>query len=106
MGGSRSMPRRPGRSISTSTRETRSTMSSPDGHLLAYAAPSPHDRHDFDIWIARADGSRPRDVIDAGQKDWGPQWSPDGTRIAFTTGYESNTDVAIANADGTGVRLL
>jgi TolB protein len=47
-----------------------------------------------------------RDVIDAGPNDWGPLWSPNGTRIAFTTGYESNTDVAIANADGTGVRLL
>jgi Tol biopolymer transport system component len=81
-------------------------MWSPDGRLLAYAAPSSHDRRDFDIWIARGDGSRPHDVIDAGPNDWGPQWSPDGTRIAFTTGYEPNTDVAIANADGTGVRLL
>jgi Tol biopolymer transport system component len=79
---------------------------SPDGRHLAYAAPRPHHPHDFDIWVARADGSRARDTIQAGPNDWGPQWSPDGTRIAFTSGYPPATGVYIANADGSEVRAL
>ncbi len=79
---------------------------SPDGRAIAYSAPSPSHRGDYDIWVIGADGSHPRDVIDATPIDWAPKWSPDGRRIAFTGAVEHNWDVYIANSDGGGIRDL
>jgi TolB protein len=79
---------------------------SPDGQRIASSAVSTLDLGDLDIWIANADGSDPRDVIDVTPTDWSPVWSPDGKRICFTGGRESNWDVFLANTDGTGIRDL
>jgi Tol biopolymer transport system component len=42
--------------------------------------------------------------------DFGPQWSPDGTKIAFVrntgTGSDTKTAIYVMNADGSGVRRL
>jgi Lysyl oxidase/WD40-like Beta Propeller Repeat len=35
-----------------------------------------------------------------------PDWSPDGTRIAFVSSAAGSPDVYVANADGTGVRAF
>lgn len=76
---------------------------SPDGHWIAYSAPNPHDRTDYDIWVMRPDGSHRRPVIDATLTDWSPKWSPDGRRIAFTGGVENHWDVYLADVDGAGI---
>jgi Tol biopolymer transport system component len=35
-----------------------------------------------------------------------PSWSPDGKQIAFVRSFEFNSDIAIMNANGTGVTVL
>lgn len=44
--------------------------------------------------------------MDDPEYDVGPQWSPDGRKILFTTGRNGNFDVYETNADGTGQRNL
>lgn len=79
---------------------------SPDGRWIAYSGANPADDANFDVWIMRADGSDPRDVIDATPRDWAPKWSPDGRRIAFTGAFQDNWDVYLANTDGGGIQDL
>ena len=39
--------------------------------------------------------------------DWGPQWSPDGRRIAFlSTGDQLPNKIYLMNADGTGMKAI
>jgi dipeptidyl aminopeptidase/acylaminoacyl peptidase len=77
---------------------------SPDGHWIAYSAPDPSNRTDYDIWVMRPDGSHPRDVIDATPTDWSPRWSPDGSRIAFTGGRDDHWGVYLADTNGARVQ--
>jgi Tol biopolymer transport system component len=79
---------------------------SPDGRWIAYSAPDPSDRTDYDIWVMRPDGSHPRDVIDATPTDWSPGWSADGGRIAFTGGRDDHWGVYLADVDGAGVMAV
>ena len=41
----------------------------------------------------------------AGQ-NWLPAWSPDGTRIAFSSTRDGNSEIYVANRDGSNVRRL
>jgi len=79
---------------------------SADGRSIAFSAPNPTERTDWDIWIMGADGSDPRDAVDATAFDWSPRWSPDGRQLVMTGGSASNWDVYLANADGTGIRNI
>lgn len=67
--------------------------SSKDGAYLAYLQPNEHN--DLALWIAPTDGGEPRRIDlpfvpiadvdpESGRHIRGPQWSPDGARIALT----------------------
>ena len=54
-----------------------------------------------------ADGSDLTDLINNQAPDGGPQgWSPDGTRIAFTSARDGNFEIYVIDADGTNAKRL
>src|SRR5688500_11684204 len=66
-----------------------------------------------DIYAVNVDGSGIRRLTTDPSDDWGSRWSPDGRRIAFTSGRDSLrfgnvwarvSAIYVMNADGTGIR--
>lgn len=80
---------------------------SPDGSRLAYAI-TRNDvgaRPTSEVWIRNLmTGTTTR--LGNGGAASSPRWSPDGTKIAFIGRIGDSSGVAVANADGTGARLL
>jgi len=83
---------------------------SPDGTRIAFHSyrAGGHDiAGTHDIYVMNADGSR---VINLTNSPWAdddsPNWSADGTRIAFESNRLGNADIYIMNADGSGVTIL
>ncbi len=89
---------------------------SPDGKFIAYASGVGDNEG---IWVMAADGSAqvqltgcpPADAAPcASGSDFGPVWSPDGTRIAFVRYFgavgANDRPVYVMNADGTDQRRL
>ena len=90
---------------------------SPDGSLIAYASGAGDSEG---IWVMKADGSMPHQLSgclpgDASPckagSDFGPVWSPDGTRIAFLRSFHAigteDRPVYTMEADGSHqVRVL
>jgi TolB protein len=72
------------------------------GWRLAFVSKQPGDRYPR-IYSAEADGTDLRPVDDLRGDKQTPNWSPDGRRIAFrwNLGAETDTPLAIINADGT-----
>jgi len=60
----------------------------------------------FDIWIMDADGGNKKKLTDNPEYDISPEWSPDGKRIAYTSGNLSNFDIGIMNPDGSDKKQL
>jgi hypothetical protein len=58
---------------------------SPDGRWIVYRDSTRGINNDDEVYIAAADGSSKRDLTDDPADDWGPDWSHDGTTIAFMT---------------------
>jgi Tol biopolymer transport system component len=59
-----------------------------------------------EIFTVDADGGNLKRLTDNGYWDVYPAWSPDGTRIAFLSQRESDFDIYMMNADGTGEHLF
>jgi len=86
---------------------------SPDGSRLAWTrCVEEGNELDCEIWVAEADGSDARVVVDSQGRDRGPAWSPDGSKIAFVSDRDRNGDcffhdcwghngeIYVMNADG------
>jgi len=66
---------------------------SPKGKRLAFVCYSFRDRREeSDIWIADLDESRVWKLLEQEGIQSYPTWSPDGSEIAYTTGYRVGSD--------------
>jgi len=89
---------------------------SPDASKIAFHStrnpppPSPPPGSNrFEIYTMNADGSHQTRLTNNTFQDTFPMWSPDGTRLAFTSnrdGPSSNFEVYTMNPDGTDVRRV
>jgi TolB protein len=72
---------------------------SPDGQLILYTR---MENEHGDLWVVNPDGSSAKALLEGEHDDSSASWSPDGTQVAFVR----DGHVAVANADGSDVRLL
>ena len=77
---------------------------SPDGARLAFThVPQSGTQGNLDVYLAMADGSEPK--LFAGDRgklshEEYPAWSPDGKRIAFSSTFEGNQELYLAEVNG------
>ena len=58
------------------------------------------------ICVVNADGSGMIQLTDDQGDDSDPAWSPDGSKLAFTSRRDAQHDIFVVNADGTGLRRI
>jgi dipeptidyl aminopeptidase/acylaminoacyl peptidase len=77
---------------------------SPDGKWIAYVvagADTVENAVASAIWLVRADGSAPARKLTAGRKrDTAPRWSPDGTKLAFSSNREERAQLWVIDPTG------
>jgi Tol biopolymer transport system component len=100
---------------------------SPDGSMLVWRAMYPETAADtadylrlleqrlvrpskLELWVARADGSEPRQVTHLGAASFAPYFHPDGRRIIFASNQPNprsrNFDLYLVNLDGSGLERV
>ena len=77
---------------------------SPDGSKIVFATATLSGNGD--IWTKDLATGATRQLTTDPAADAGPKWSPDGTRIAFTSYRSGESEVYIMNADGTNQTRL
>lgn len=58
------------------------------------------------IWIMGADGTNQRQLMVTPVPSRQPAWSPDGSRIVFSTGPRGESDIYVVDADDSNLRAL
>ena len=84
---------------------------SPDGSQIAYIHADDADADgnpvNEQVWVMDADGSNAHALTtDAAPKDQLPDWSPDGTQIAYQSGPGGSGGIWVMNADGSDPHQL
>ena len=100
---------------------------SPDGEWLVWRASRPRtpeavakytsllaehlvEPTDMELYVARVDGSEMRQVTDLGNANWAPFFTPDGTKILFSSNHASPMgfpfNLFMVNLDGTGLEQV
>ena len=76
----------------------------PGGRLIVFAAEV--GREPADLYVMAADGSGRRRLTSTPAVEANPVFSPDGTRIAFESDRDGNSEIYVMEADGGNVRRL
>jgi Tol biopolymer transport system component len=85
---------------------------SPDGkRILFERAPAGTftpgtEAQEKDVYVMRADGTDVRRLSDSPGLDEGPEFSPDGTKITFSSARDGQQEIYVMNADGSNPRRL
>jgi hypothetical protein len=74
---------------------------SPDGSRIAFTRIDPGQLEA--IFVMNGDGTGVRRLSRGGHYDYLPRWSPDGTRIGFTSGRDGSFGIFTMAADGSDV---
>jgi Tol biopolymer transport system component len=78
---------------------------SPDGRRLAFYRQT--GVLTADVFVADADGGRLRNLTrGSAEFSWGPDWSPDGTRIVYAAGGPNVDRLVTMRPDGTDKRVV
>jgi eukaryotic-like serine/threonine-protein kinase len=85
-----------------SNQPIRDQQLSPDGKWLAFTTSGVRE----DIFVASVDGSDYRRLTDDPYRDRGPNWSPDGSHIAFYSDRSGTYELWMIGADGSGLRPI
>ena len=78
------------------------THPSPDGSEIAMTTRGARE----DLYVMRADGDEVRQLTNDAFRDRGPQWSPDGSQIAFYSNRSGTYQIWTIRPDGSGLRQL
>jgi eukaryotic-like serine/threonine-protein kinase len=92
------------RPIETSSFSERWPVFSPDGRNVAYC--SARSGEALDIWVARSDGSNPRQLSRGLSDSCGIAWAPNGQTIAFSSVVEGQRNLWTVDVDGGNLRQL
>ncbi len=77
---------------------------SPDGTRIAFEnRVGELDAYSSDIYVMNADGTGRVNLTRYPYTYQHPAWSPDGSRIAFSSSRAGSSDIWVVNADGTGL---
>ena len=76
---------------------------SPDGGRIAFAC---RNDGDFQICVMDLGSGRTLQISDGPGAHESPTWSPDGTKVAWEVMRGSSTQIAVANADGSNMRIV
>lgn len=80
---------------------------SPDGDWIVYRDSTRGINENDEIFVVSADGSDRRNITNDPANDWGPDWSPDGSTIAFNSDRDGGRLRGyLVNADGSNLRAL
>ncbi|MFV2064843.1 MAG: DPP IV N-terminal domain-containing protein [Chloroflexota bacterium] len=77
---------------------------SPDGSTIAYISDAGAD--DFEIYTRDLESGEVTRLTTYADRDSSPQWSPDGSRIAFRRRTEGVSDIWLMDADGSNLERL
>ena len=72
---------------------------SPDGELISY-------HENYQVYIAKADGSNKRHIRTGNRFDFAPRWSADGQWLMFVSGVHGRSNPYVVRRDGTELRKL
>jgi serine/threonine protein kinase len=76
--------------------------SPPSSFTGRLAFSSNRDGGNPEIYVVNLSGGSPKRLTNNNANDWLPDWSPDGTRIAFTSNRAGGYDTWVMNANGSG----
>lgn len=72
-----------------------------EGRIVFTRKTTPWSNSTSEIWVLDLSTDSLIQLTQNNAVDWIPSWSPDGTRIAFTSNRQENYDLWVMNADGT-----
>ena len=103
------------RQVTFLERQDASTSSwSPDGQQIVFASQlgdargtaSYSDPSSGEIYVINVDGTGLHRLTENSASDYGPDWSPDGSRIVFTSARDGDDEIYTMSPDGSNLQQL